>query len=310
MNKTLGLILLTIGIGITAAFGSSLSPAFKSEMITKGEASFAATRVSKKHKAYCKARKKAGMKAAENCKNRKGRTVHLVKPSRLEGRSPLRQNKKILNALKKRSERMPPEVSKARRLWVKSLKRERTALKAAAAVGTQGPGARLRGWAGLSGAGFGLGLLLVIAGSWICRVAIGRELVEGTDDAEAGPVDFGELLKDVLQRTRTLHSDMAAIEAPTQADLETLKARLEDIQKGDLARICDAGPRVQQRYGMKGFAEIFSPLSAAERKLNRMWAALVDQHWPEALASVALAQANLEAAVEAAMVQSKPAANT
>ena len=136
------------------------------------------------------------------------------------------------------------------------------------------------------------------------------ELVDGADDAETGPVDFGELLKDVLQRTRSLHSDMAAIQAPTQADLETLKARLEDLQKGDLARICDAGPRVQQRYGMKGFAEIFSPLSAAERKLNRMWAALVDQHWPEALASVALAQANLEVAVEAAAVQSKPAANS
>jgi len=191
------------------------------------------------------------------------------------------------------------EVAKKRKKWVKALKNERKMLKAAKAVGTQGPGPRLSGWGGLVGGPFGLGLLLVIAGSVLCRQAIRDELVGGGDGSEDGPVDFGVLLEDVLGRARSLQQEMVALEAPTEADLDAIKAKLEDLQKGDLARLCTSGPKVQQRYGMTGFAEIFSPLSAGERKLNRLWATLVDRHWPEALASAEAAVRGLEAAAQA-----------
>jgi hypothetical protein len=48
-------------------------------------------------------------------------------------------------------------------------------------------------------------------------------------------------------------------------------------------------------------AALFSPLSAAERKLNRAWAALVDRHWVEALASIAAAGADLRTTRDALM---------
>jgi len=128
---------------------------------------------------------------------------------------------------------------------------------------------------------------------------IREEMVDADQDADTGPVDFGELLKSVSDQVSALHEEMVALEAPTTTDLETLKTKLEDIQKGDMARLCESGPRVQQRYGQAVFAEIFSPLSAAERKLNRMWATLVDQHWPEALASAEGAHLGLQEALTA-----------
>lgn len=299
MNKTIGLIVLTAGIAITAGTGSQLSPDFKAEMAKSGDAHFRKDRTQRRHQAYCKARKRAGLKLAEGCTNKKGRTAHLVKPERLKGVSEVKRTGRMLKALKKRQPSLPKAVDKKRRAWIKALKQERKAHKQLAALGTQGPGARLSGWASHAGPGFGLGLLLVVLGAWVCRVAIREEMVAPEQDTQAGPVDFGDLLQSVCGQVAALYEEMAALEAPTTADLETLKTKLEDIQKGDMARLCESGPRVQQRYGQAGFAEIFSPLSAAERKLNRMWATLVDQHWPEALQSAQGAHLSLEEALAA-----------
>lgn len=296
MNKKIGLIVLTAGIAITAGTGSQLSPEFKVEMAKTGDAHFRKDRSQRRHTAYCKARKKAGMKLAEGCSSKKGRTTHLIKPHRLENISEVKRTGRMLKVLKRRSAKMPEEVAKKRNAWIKALKQERKAHKRVEKQGTQSPGARLSGWAGQAGPGFGLGLLLVIAGAWICRVAIREEMTQTGQGDEAGPVDFGALLGDVQARVHALHAEMLGLEAPTVSDLEALKVKLEEIQKGDLARLCESGPRVQQRYGQGGFAEIFSPLSAAERKLNRVWATLVDRHWPEAMASI---QGATEALTEA-----------
>ena len=126
-----------------------------------------------------------------------------------------------------------------------------------------------------------------------------EEMLDSGETSESGPADFGELLEDVLARVTALHGEMVALESPTFDDLDAFKAKLEEIQKGDLARLCESGPKVQQRYGLTVFAEIFSPLSAGERKLNRLWATLVDRHWPESLRSAEGAVLDLQAAVEA-----------
>jgi len=303
MKKTLGLVILTAGIALTAGYGSYLAPAYKAELIKRGEAHFAGGIAKEKHAAYCKVRKAAALKAAEGCENKKGRIKNILNPKKLEGKPPIRQNYMKLKKLMASQEALPTKVVKRRKAWVRALKLERRALKAARAVGAQGPVPRLTGWAGLGGVGFGFGLLLVIVGSWTCRMAIKDALVSEDGDAEAGPVDFGVLLGSVLDRARALQQEMAALEAPVAADLDRLKDQLDDIQKGDLARLCESGPKVQQRYGMAGFAEIFSPLSAGERKLNRLWVTLVDRHWPEAMASAEGAVADLERAVQAVKSQ-------
>jgi hypothetical protein len=147
--------------------------------------------------------------------------------------------------------------------------------------------------------GFGFGLLLVIAGAWVSRVASRKALGDSSSEGgNAGIEDFGVLLGSIIERTAALHQEMVGLQAPTTADLDRIKTQLEDIQRGDLARLCESGPKVQQRYGQAGFAEIFSPLSAGERKLNRLWSTLVDRHWPESLSSAEGAVAELRAALE------------
>jgi len=61
---------------------------------------------------------------------------------------------------------------------------------------------------------------------------------------------------------------------------------------------------------MAGFAEIFGPLSSAERKVNRAWSALVDRHWPEtqdsldgAASDLTEAHRVLQATVEASLMK-------
>jgi hypothetical protein len=133
----------------------------------------------------------------------------------------------------------------------------------------------------------------LVAGAWICRKAAGAALDDEGEDSP-GVIDFGALLGEVAEATAVLRDGMVALDAPTEADADQFQAQLEDIQKDTLARLCASGPRVQARYGLQGMASLFSPLSGAERRLNRTWAALVDRHWPEAMDSVAGAVTNLD----------------
>lgn len=298
MKNKIGLILLTLGIGLTAAMGSQLSPDFKVQLTRSGDAELRQARSERRHKAYCKARKQAKLKLAEGC-SRGERTAHLVNPKRLQGISKAKRAGRIVMALERRTPKLPAAVAGKRSAWLKALKKEKSAHRRLEKLGEQGPIARLYGWAAQSGLGFGFGLLLVIAGAWVSRVASRKALGDSSSEGgDAGLEDFGVLLGSIIERTAALHQEMVGLEAPTTADLDRIKTKLEDIQRGDLARLCESGPKVQQRYGQAGFAEIFSPLSAGERKLNRLWSTLVDRHWPESLSSAEGALAELRAALE------------
>lgn len=176
----------------------------------------------------------------------------------------------------------------------------------APAAVTAGPGERLSAWAGASGLPFLGGLVLVVAGAVLSRVAAKEALSEEPEAGEAGPVDFAALLDELVADVAALG---AAMDDPPEdaAGFATTQARLEDIQREKVDRLVAAGPRVQLRIGLDGFAAVFSPLSAGERKLNRAWSALVDHHWPEASASVAAASAALVEA-RAELARRTPAA--
>ena len=281
MNKAIGLILLTLGIGLTAGFGANLSPQFRSATLAEGELVLAEKRADTLHEAYCAARKKHKMADADGC----------GKSDALKGTSAEK-----LTALEQNSEIMLVEVTHARTEYRIALKKMGPLEAKVEALGTQGPVDRLSGWQSVGGAGFLVGFGLLVVGAWICRTAAGSM---ATNDDGPDAVDFGVLLSEVQSSIERMAADMKAIEAPKGADLDRLKDRLESVQKDALARLCASGPRVQQRYGLQGMASLFSPLSSAERKLKRGWAALVDRHWPEALSSIEGAAADLSEAQSA-----------
>jgi hypothetical protein len=288
MNKTIGLILLTIGIGLTAGFGAILSPDFRAATVLQAEASFSDADVDRLHTVYCDARSSYKLQDTEGC----GDTV-LVEHADEQSMSKRRQAE--LAALAESTEVLILQVSQARIFYRLALKKSLARWTIREASGTQGPAERLSGWLSAGGAGFGLGLLLLVVGAVMCRRAPGLEAAD-LESGEDGPVDFGVLLSEVAEAIGSLHADMVAQPAPTVDDLEGFfKLRLEEVQKDAMARLCASGPRVTARHGLEGMAALFSPLSAAERKLNRAWAAMVDRHWPEALASVGGASADLRA---------------
>jgi len=166
---------------------------------------------------------------------------------------------------------------------------------------TAGPGERLRAWAGVAGLPFLGGLVLVVAGAAMSRVAARQALSDDDgDDPSTGPVDFGALLAELQTDVANLAGAMP-IHGAEEPAYDAARSTLEDLQREKLDRLIAAGPRLQLRYGLEAFAAVFSPLSTGERKLNRAWSALVDGHAPEATRSVAeaaeaLSQAGAELA--------------
>lgn len=278
MNKNIGLILLTIGIGMTAGFGAVLSPDFRKATLAEGQLQMANNRADALHADYCALRLEHKLKDAEGC----GESPSL----------PATAGEKLA-LFDQGDELLLVKITQARVAYRLALKKAVPLEALVLDAEVQGPEARLSGWASAGGVGFLAGLVLLIAGAWVCRKAAALDASgEGSNAGEA--VDFGLLLSQVHADLAALHQDMLALAAPSVADAEAFKERLEGIQKEDMARLCASGPRVQAIHGIEGMAALFSPLSAGERKMNRAWSALVDRHWPEALGSVGGAVLDLE----------------
>jgi hypothetical protein len=144
---------------------------------------------------------------------------------------------------------------------------------------------------------FLLGLALIVVGALIGRAAVKREATaEPAAGKDAPAKDFGAVLGELSETLRRLADDAKAVGEPKREDLERIKGEIEKVQLDGFEPLVAARQRVQVKYGMAGFAEIFGPLSASERRVNRSWSAVVDQHWPETLSSLEIAATELEEA--------------
>ena len=273
LAKKVGLLLLTIGIGLSAGFGIGLSPGFRVQMAHEGEVHFAQSIQDEAHGAYC-----AGLEVG-----------------RLAPRDGCGDADAAINA--EELAPLPPELAGLRQAWKATQHTTEQAQEVLEAGGVQGPQARLSGWAAGNAVGFGLGIVFVVLGSVMCRRAMSAELAgpAETTDASAGAEDFGVLLNEVVQRVAAIQKDMHDCHAPTEADLDGFKDRIHALIQEPVAGLVAAGPRLKFRYGMEAFATVFSPLAGAERRLNRTWSTLVDRHWPEATDSIGHVVRNLEA---------------
>ncbi|MGI9327144.1 MAG: hypothetical protein ACR2PZ_18135 [Pseudomonadales bacterium] len=140
---------------------------------------------------------------------------------------------------------------------------------------------RLVQWWETAGGQFVMGMLLLIGGAVLGRVAVGRDaaansLTNGVDFS-SGLARMLEDIDDIAERLR------GGAHGEVQAQLEQLQTQL-------IAPMIDSRDVLQRQFGTTGYANVISPLSSAERLLNRAWSALVDGHAEESLASLELAR--------------------
>jgi len=293
MRQWLGLILVTLGIGLTAGAGAVLAPGARVATLKRGEAHFADQEVTDARNTYCDTRAQFKAQPADGCEG----DLPLVDST--AGLSPAEVRQAELSALEGRpTEVLVLPVSQARIRYRLALRKSARRHLELEALGAMGPLERLAGWWGTTAPVFVGGLILLGLGGWISRRSNAARSPQGGQGP--GAEDFLALLQRVEREVEALSERMASTGHPDATALAACKARLETIQRGDLERLCASGPQVAAQLGVEGMAQIFSPLSGAERRLNRAWSAMVDRHWPEAMTSVKVASGLMGEAVAAA----------
>jgi hypothetical protein len=298
--KTIALLILSVGVAVCASYGARLSPNMRDELAVKGKGSLTAGAEATAKAAYCAARAEAKLAfdadcpdpaaKAEEAKPEAEKTAEAAAPTR---EALVAKGRARVDALKTTAEPLAGKVLEARRAWI-------AAAEAAIEPGVDAqlraptpPGERVEAWATESGAPFFVGLFLVLVGAVLGRKAVKKEALGDSKKGGAPAVDFGALLAELLADVQALAAGMDATAAPQPADLDRVKVAIEALQLEKFAPLVEARTKLQARYGLAGYAEVFGPFSGGERRVNRAWSALVDLHWPEAHDSLHIAAEQL-----------------
>lgn len=322
--KNAGIFLLIIGVALSAAYGARLSPTMRAQAVIQGEAQLRGGAATAANAAYCEAllerrgddpESSVGERArevaegdgcepsAEGVEEEASRVdVAAICAQRNAGGQTLEQieaaAREPIDALRGTDvSDLGAELAEKRAAWIAALDAVVQPAARASMLEPPPPRRRLSEWFADSGTLFLLGLVLVVIGSVLGRIAVRREATREDPKDETGDAkDFGEMLATLRDEVAALAEGVASNEAPEPGDFDELKAKVTDLQMERFEPIVASAPRVRAKYGMGGFAEIFGPLSSAERYINRAWSALVDRHWPEASRSIERAAGYLEAA--------------
>ena len=154
---------------------------------------------------------------------------------------------------------------------------------------------RIVAWYAVAGMPFAAGLLLLIAGAVIGRVAIRRDAAA---DGEGDGADFVAGLERLAAGIDECRNAADAADAEPAA----IRHEIERLQQDILEPMIEARASLQRHFGLAGYAAVLGPMSGAERLLNRAWSALVDGHMAEGRASLGGALAEAEAAGDALRV--------
>lgn len=319
--KNLGIALLCLGVAVSAAYGARLSPPMREQMVLRGEAHVRAATSAEAKEAYCgllteqlaehEARVRAvaaidGCElpeegAAEEGAAESGPDVGALCTARAAADQTFEQIvDEAREALATRratdASDLGDAIAEARGTWLAAVEAEIEPAARAAVLTPVAPPDRLATWLDDSGIFFALGLLLVVVGAVLGRVASGREASEepARDAKDAGPArDLGELLDALREEVAALAAEAGETAAPKSDEYESMKHRIHEVVLERVEPIADSAPRVQSKYGLAVFADVFGPFSSAERYLNRAWSALVDRHWDEAASSLERAASDL-----------------
>lgn len=265
--KNLGLILLALGVVLCGAFGARNSEGIHHHTTVTGAAAMHESAAASAYAEYCSAGEAAEVPTSDLC-----------------GTEDAVQDQAFFEIARWADHGLEGPLADARETWINALDAKLLAAEAAAGLGElPAPEVRFKQWAGADGLPFGFGILLVIVGSLLARRAAKDSL---DSPGESGPVDFGVVLGEAAAATEALADEMSAKVEPTADDFEQVKIAIMKIKDDQFERLIEARFAVQTRHGLEVYAQIFGPLSGAERLLNRAWAAATDGHWPETRASV------------------------
>ena len=119
---------------------------------------------------------------------------------------------------------------------------------------------------------------------------------QGDSEAESsiGVVDFAELLKSIAQQVEEIHQKISSQEEINPQWL----TEIETLQKESINHLVNAREQFRLKYGVDAFTEVFGAFSQGERRLNRTWSALVDQHMQEASRSITASSESMQDAVK------------
>ncbi|MGC6492934.1 MAG: hypothetical protein ACON5B_08845 [Myxococcota bacterium] len=155
------------------------------------------------------------------------------------------------------------------------------------------PSERFWGWLGESGAPWGLGVVLIVAGGMIARRDASERAASPTSGAD-GHVDFlGALEAMETAASEALHA-LASCE--DEDDAPEVREALDRLRFDVLTPMVDRRGVLLARHGMSDFAEYFGSYSGAERQLNRAWSALTDGHVPTARTALQSSRQSVEMA--------------
>lgn len=304
--KGLGIAILALGVGICAAFGARQTPEMFEYTVIGGRAMFLGGAETAAKDAYCEARAQAKLAVADGCPDpeAKHHTADKDEAAPAEPKaeptleSLVARRRAELATLRDGSEarQATTELAALRTAWLDAKEAAIEPTAQAELAKPQAPGERLSGWMSQSGGWFLLGLLLVVAGAVVGRVAVRKEIEAAGAPGDAGVLDPSQILGSLLEEIRALHQDMLGKATPTSDDFDRFKDAIDVLLIDKVQPLVEARASLQHRWGLAGFAAVFSPFSAGERRLNRAWSALVDSHWPEACASAERAVQDLQTA--------------
>ena len=164
-------------------------------------------------------------------------------------------------------------------------------------VEIEAPLERVKMWWALSALPFSGGLLLILFGSGWARRLQHAELtghVDPTDSHSATSLSPEESLQLMIQTLQELKTLMTS-DDPSK--LEIVKQKIERLQLDTIDPFVESREHFKMKIGINRFVDVFGNFSQGERRINRAWAACVDQHFIEAKKSVTVALSSFESAL-------------
>jgi len=280
--RRLSLCLTVLGVCLSAFYGSQISPDLQPKQVMDGQLYFQRAAAESAQAKYCETRAQFQLEDIDGCGESSRYAavaedrIHIDANDDLSPREQQYRDIALLESVE--ASLIDPRVQSSRDQWVLSLKAVLPILKQQSLLPRVNPSNH---WMG-----FASGMFLMVLGGLVFRRAEANAFALQSASESTSENTPMALMKHLCDELEGLNRQVQALDTPMFSQLEETKIKLESLQKNVLGPLIDQGPQLQSKYGLSGYASVFSPLSSGERLLNRTWSTLVDQHWPEARRSL------------------------